>query len=157
MLAASLYMGGWWRGHNDSNQQWSVRWAARDLSDTQAIAKREATEREEEQRRKSAVNQVIADAQQQINSAKTDADNAQRSGDRLQQQLKELQHQLAGSETGRLAAITAGSQARGEVTILLTQLLSESDKAARDYAAEADKNYAEGMTCERIYDSVSKK
>ncbi|EMD4715058.1 DUF2514 family protein, partial [Salmonella enterica] len=63
--------------------------------------------------------------------------------------------QLAGSETGRLSALAAASQAKGETGILLAQLPGEADELAGKFAKEADERYAAGSTCERTYDKVT--
>ncbi|EBW8372782.1 TPA: DUF2514 family protein, partial [Salmonella enterica subsp. enterica serovar Javiana] len=62
---------------------------------------------------------------------------------------------LAGSETGRLSALAAASQAKAETGILLAQLLGEADDLAGKFAKEADERYVAGSTCERTYETMT--
>ncbi|ECF3280162.1 DUF2514 family protein, partial [Salmonella enterica subsp. enterica serovar Ibadan] len=66
-----------------------------------------------------------------------------------------VQRQLAGSETGRLSALAAASQAKAETGILLAKLLGEADDLAGKFAKEADERYVAGSTCERTWDKVT--
>ncbi|EBI5506731.1 DUF2514 family protein, partial [Salmonella enterica] len=84
-----------------------------------------------------------------------DADAAERARGGLQQQLAAVQRQLATSETGRVSALAAASQAKAEAGILLAQLLGETDDLAGKFAKEADERYVAGSTCERTYDKVT--
>ncbi|MFU2146660.1 DUF2514 family protein [Hafnia paralvei] len=141
--------------YHQVDKSWQLKWAQRDKADSDALAKRQADERAEEQRRQQAANQAAKDADEDNKQLKADALNTQRSADRLQQQLSRLRQQFADSEAGKLSNAAATSAARSQAIILLTQLLSESNEAAREYAKEADRAYLAGQTCERIYDSVA--
>lgn len=138
-----------------AHQEWELKWSERDKTDVQAKSKKEAEEREEETRRQTAANKEQVNGEKTLAKARADADNAQRSADGLHRQLSELQRQLRRSETGRISAVAELSQARGEAVVLLAQLLSESDKAAGEYAAAADRAYESGLTCEKVYNSVA--
>lgn len=142
-------------GRDASNQAWKLKWAERDKSDALTRALQNDVEREKERHRQAAADEEQSNGEKALAKAKADADNAQRAADGLQQQLGDLQNQLGRSETGRLSATAALSQARGEITVLLAQLLSKSDKAAGEYAAAADRAYESGKTCERTYDAVT--
>lgn len=142
-------------GRDAANQVWKLKWAERDKSDALAQALQIDVEREKERHRQAVADEEQSNGEKALAKAKADADNAQRAADGLQQQLGDLQSQLGRSETGRLSATVALSQARGEITVLLAQLLSKSDKAAGEYAAAADRAYESGKTCERTYDAVT--
>ena len=149
-----------WRytaGHDAADQTWLLKWSSRDAADAAATLKREVKERAEEQRRQFAANEEQKHAEEELSKARADAAIADRAGAGLRQKLDSLQRQLAGSETGRLSATVAASSARTEASILLAQLLSESDEMAGKYAAEADNRFASGQSCERPYDRVTKK
>ncbi|MDX6913350.1 DUF2514 domain-containing protein [Hafnia paralvei] len=141
--------------YHQVDKSWQLRWAQRDKDDSDALAQRQASERAEEQRRQQAANQAVKDADEDNKRLKADAINAKRSADGLRGQLSQLKRQFADSETGKLSSAASSSASKSQAIILLTQLLSESNEAAREYAKEADRAYSAGQTCERIYDKVS--
>ena len=150
----SLWVGHY-TGYRDADKSWQLKWAQRNKADSDALAKRQVGERAEEQRRQQAANQAVKDAEKDNEQLKADAINAKRSADRLQQQLIQLRQQFADSETGKLSSAASSSASKSQAIILLTELLSESNEAAGEYAKEADRAYSAGRTCERIYDSVA--
>ncbi|KFC86244.1 Rz family phage endopeptidase [Hafnia alvei ATCC 13337] len=150
----SLWVGHY-TGYRDADKSWQLKWAQRNKADSDALAKRQVGERAEEQRRQQAANQAVKDAEKDNEQLKADAINAKRSADRLQQQLAQLRQQFADSETGKLSSAASSSASKSQAIILLTQLLSESNEAAGEYAKEADRAYSAGKTCERVYDKVS--
>jgi biopolymer transport protein ExbB/TolQ len=158
LVASSLWAFSHWRytaGYNAADQAWQLKWSQRDAVDTAATLKREGQERAEEQRRQLAADEERKHVEEELAKARSDAAAADRAGAGLRKQLETLQRQLAGSETGRLSATVAASSARTEASILLAQLLSESDEMAGKYATEADKSYVSGQSCERTYDKVT--
>ncbi|AMH20068.1 DUF2514 domain-containing protein [Hafnia paralvei] len=142
--------------YHQVDKSWQLKWAQHDKADSDALAKRQADERAEEQRRQQAANQAVKDAEKDNKQLKVDAINAKRSADGLREQLAKLRQQFADSETGKLSSAASASAAKSQAIILLTQLLSESNEAAREYAKEADRAYSAGQTCERIYNEVTK-
>lgn len=119
------------------------------------VLQREVTERAKEQRRQHAADEEQKRADEELAKIQADADAAERARGGLQQQLAAVQRQLAGSETGRLSALAAASQAKAETGILLAQLLGEADDLAGKFAKEADERYVAGSTCERTWDKVT--
>lgn len=159
LLVASL-LGGFshWRytaGHDAADLDWSKKWAERNAADSEASRKRDAREREEEKRRQLAANEERRRAEEQVAKVQADADAAQRAGDGLQHQLAVIQDKYGRSETGRLSALAAAGAAKAETARVLAQLLSESDRLAGKFAAEADANYIAGSACERMYNRVT--
>lgn len=144
-------------GYKKADSAWQLRWTQRDLADTTATLERTAAERKEEQRRQQKTDEEQKHADQLLEQARSDAADADRAADGLRNQLAQLRNQLAGSEASRISTVTAASKAKNEASILLTQLLSESDAMAGRYAKEADDNYIAGNTCERVYDEVTEK
>lgn len=140
--------------YHQVDKSWQLKWAQRDKADSDALAKRQADERAEEQRRQQAANQAAKDADKDNKQLKADAINAKRSADGVREQLSQLRRQFADSETGKLSSAASSSASKSQAIILLTQLLSESNEAAREYAKEADRAYSAGRTCEQTYDSV---
>ncbi|MFD3225685.1 DUF2514 domain-containing protein [Rahnella aceris] len=158
LVALSFWGFSHWRynsGHDAAEQVWQLKWSSRDAADAAATLKREGQERAEEQRRQLAADEERKHVEEELAKARSDAAAADRAGAGLRKQLDTLQRQLAGSETGRLSATVAASSARTEASILLAQLLSESDEMAGKYATEADKSYVSGQSCERTYDKVT--
>jgi hypothetical protein len=158
IVALSFWGFSHWRytaGYDAADQAWQLKWSQRDAADTAETLKRAGQERAEEQRRQLAANEEQKHAEEELAKARSDAADADRAGAGLRKQLDTLQRQLAGSETGRLSANAAASTARTEASILLAQLLSESDKAAGEYAEQADRSYVSGQSCERTYDKVT--
>lgn len=159
IITLSFWAFSHWRyteGHDAADQAWQLKWSNRDTADAAATLRREGHERAEEQRRQLAAEEERKHAEEELANARADADIADRAGIRLRKQLDTLQRQLAGSETGRLSATVEASSSRIEASILLAQLLSESDEMAGKYAAEADRSYVSGQSCERTYDKVTK-
>lgn len=141
--------------YHQVDKSWQLKWMQRDKADSDALAQRQADERAEEQRRQQAANQAAKDAEKDSERLKVDAITAKRSANRVQQQLAQLRRQFADSETGKLSSAARASAARSQAIVLLTELLSESNEAAREYAKEADRAYSAGQTCERIYHEVT--
>ncbi|EEE0445970.1 DUF2514 family protein [Salmonella enterica] len=151
LVAFLLCAGAYWcysRGYQKADTSWKFQWAQRDLTDATTALQREVTERAKEQRRQHAADEERKRADEELAKIQADADAAERARGGLQQQL-------AGSETGRLSALAAASQAKAETGILLAQLLGEADELARKFAKEADERYVAGSTCERTYDKVT--
>ena len=158
LMASFLWGFSHWRftaGRDDANQFWEKRWLQRDIADSPAILQRENAERAEEQRRQQAANEEQKRADEELAKVQADADAAERARNGLQQQLRQLQRQLGDSETGRLSAIAAAGATKAETARVLAELLGESDRAAGIYAKEADRAYAAGISCERLYDKVT--
>ncbi|STQ72078.1 DUF2514 family protein [Hafnia alvei] len=151
----SLWVGHY-TGYRDADKSWQLKWAQRNKADSDALAKRQVGERAEEQRRQQAANQAVKDAEKDNEQLKADAINAKRSADGLRQQLVQLRQQFADSETGKLSSAASSSASKSQAIILLTELLSESNEAAGEYAKEADRAYSAGQTCERIFNKVTR-
>jgi len=143
LVALSLW-GAYSVGYDSADKSWQLRWAQRDKADSDALAKRQADERAEEQRRQQAANQAVKDADEGNKRLKADAIEAQRSAVRLREQFAQLRQQFADSETGKFSSAVSSSTAKFQTIILLTQLLSESNEVAREYAKEADRAYSAG-------------
>lgn len=142
-------------GVDDANQYWSLKWAMRDAADNAANAKREAREREEEQRRLNIWNEEQKHADEILKKARSDVDNAVRAGNGLRQQLANLERKLSESDTRHVPTFTNSCATNGEVISMLTQLLRESDDMAGQYAADADRAYYAGQSCERLYKKIA--
>lgn len=154
-LTTLLSGGAWLIGWKTTNSSWELKWSQRDRADAEASARQEANERDKEQRRQLAVNQVTKNAETQLAAALADAVNAQSAADRLQRQLTGIQNKYRRSETGRISSLADAGAAKAETARVLAELLSSADKRAGVYAKEADRTYIAGQACERAYDKVT--
>ena len=118
----------------------------------QAIADQKAADKKEEQRRNAELQKIQADAQQRIDAARNDAINAAAKSGRLQQQLANIRKQLVGYS----AAESIGNPA-ADTGILLSQLLSESVERNRQLADYADRAREAGLTCQKQYESLTRR
>lgn len=158
LVALSLWGFGHWRytaGQTAERLVWSDKWSKRDKADADAIARRESSERAEEQRRQKAADAEREQAEKELATMQANVDAADLAAGGLRKQLSTLQRQLAGSETGRISAIASASAAKAEAASLLAQLLGEADAMAGEFAKEADARYIAGGACERTYDRVT--
>jgi hypothetical protein len=144
-------------GFGSANDRWLAHWAERDASDARAALSAEAENRKEEQANQLAIAGIRDDADKQIAAAHADAVNAMSAADGLQSSLAALRRQLADSETGRVTAIASKRAAEAHASILLAELLSEADRMAGEYAAEAVNTRIAGAACERAYDAATGK
>ncbi|HCU16472.1 MAG: DUF2514 family protein [Enterobacteriaceae bacterium] len=123
-LVALSLLGAYSAGYCDTDKSWQLKWTPCDKEDSEAIVQRQEDEGNKR--------------------LKADAIDAQRPAVRLREQLAQFRQQFADSETGKLSSAVSSSAAKFQTIILLTQLLSESNEAAREYAKEADRAYSAG-------------
>lgn len=123
-LVALSLLGAYSAGYCDTDKSWQLKWTQRDKEDSETIVQRQEDEGNKR--------------------LKADAIEAQRPAVRLREQLAQFRQQFADSETGKLSSAISSSAAKFQTIILLTQLLSESNEAAREYAKEADRAYSAG-------------
>lgn len=117
-----------------------------------AIAEQKAADEKEEQRRNAELQKIQADAQQRIDAARNDAVNAAAKSGRLQQQLANIRKQLVGYST----AESIGNPA-AETGVLLADVLSKSLERNRQLAEYADKAREAGLTCQKQYESLTRR
>jgi Tfp pilus assembly protein PilV len=146
-----------WRyqaGFSAADTHWQAKWSSRDAADATALAKRQAQNREEEQREQSNIDHIRTQAEQQLAQVKADADTARAAADRLHDSAETLARRLADREKTchpRTAAtgttVTTGSE-------LLAELFRRADQRAGELASLADQARARGLACEMAYDAV---
>lgn len=117
-----------------------------------AIAEQKAADEQEEQRRNAELQKIQADAQQRIDAAHNDAINAAAKSGRLQQQLANIRKQLVGYST----AESIGNPA-ADTGILLADVLGKSVERNRQLADYADKAREAGLTCQKQYESLTRR
>ena len=123
-----------------------------DAGYAKAIAEQEAADEQEEQRRNAELQKVQADAQQRIDAARNDAVNATAKSGRLQQQLANIRKQLVGYS----ATESIGNPA-AETGVLLSDVLSKSVERNRQLAEYADRAREAGLTCQKQYESLTRR
>lgn len=154
-IGYALHHNGYESGKFDTNRDWNLEWAKRDAKDLLELADRQEQQRTEEQRRQNQINQVTADAQNQLDKARLDAANAQSAADKLQLTIANIRRQLAASETSKLSAIANASATRANSGVLLADVLSKSVERNQQLATTADEWRVNGLACERSYDAVA--
>lgn len=117
-----------------------------------AVAEQRAADEKEEQRRNAELQKIQVDAQQRIDAARNDAVNAAAKSGRLQQQLANIRKQLVGYS----AAESIGNPA-AETGVLLGDVLSKSVERNRQLADYADKAREAGLTCQKQYESLTRR
>lgn len=107
--------------------------------------------RVEERRQQDVADTEGEKGHDQIEAARAAADRARSDADRLRDEARRLATGLAVCN-----AETAGQrQARIEAANLHSDVFDSVVQRSQELAEEADKSYAAGATCERIYDGVS--
>lgn len=157
LLAAIVLMAVWSLmlveyGRHWSDTQWQAKWTARDLADSKAAQAFTEQQRRIELQRQGAIDGIQAQAEKDIATAQRNAAIAAAESDRLQRGIEQAIAQLraGGSDTSP----TTSSKARASTSSLLAVLFREIDTAAGEYAEQADRARAAGLTCERAYDAV---
>lgn len=117
-----------------------------------AIAEQKVADEQEEQRRNAELQKIQVDAQQRIDAARNDAVNAAAKSGRLQQQLTNIRKQLVGYST----AESIGNPA-ADTGVLLSDVLSKSVERNRQLADYADKAREAGLTCQKQYESLTRR
>ncbi|AZY54252.1 DUF2514 family protein [Bordetella avium] len=145
---------------------WSVQewWWGAAVSELKADFAREDAERananlaavervrEEEKRRTAAVEEARNEAQKLAAAAAADAAGARNERDRLRARANALARAAADRDP---AAADGGPPGAAGADLLAYMLGRVSDRAA-ELAAIADRARVAGLTCERIYDGLSK-
>ncbi|MEE3759720.1 DUF2514 domain-containing protein [Escherichia coli] len=139
-----------------------VLWAANKVSSygeqqyaagyAKAVAEQKTADEQEEQRRNAELQKIQADAQQRIDAARNDVVNAAAKSGRLQQQLANIRKQLVGYST----AESIGNPA-ADTGVLLSDVLSKSVERNRQLADYADKAREAGLTCQKQYESLTRR
>lgn len=152
-LGGGALFGAYRHGRTTSDVEWQAKWAAQaaELADTHAKAER--IQRDEEQRRLSAITEVQTNARKAIDQAVADAAAADAAAAGLREQAKRLaaRARTACSHPGT----TAGSPPATGPADVLADVLSRADARAGELAAVADRARVAGLACERAYDALS--
>ena len=112
----------------------------------------EAQARIEEQRRITALQEVIHETENKLSRARADAARAADAGERLRQRFAELAGACGGGSSDSAAA--GPGDAADAAGALLADVQRRIDEAAGELARFADAAHAAGLACERGYGAV---
>lgn len=142
-------------GYNAANNEWQQKWDAQAKELAEDRAKAEQQQREQEQEWQSKLNQVQANAQQQIESLETDLTDADSAAVSLREQSKRLAERASRSCQ---SPGTGSSGSTAETTgMVLADVLARVENAGRELAEAYDRARIAGLACEAAYDSIAKK
>lgn len=151
VLAAIVAVGFVW-GSNNKNDEWQLKWTARDASDIQADLAFTAEQRRIELRRQGEMDAIQKKAAVDMANARANTDLARAESGRLQLGIAAAIEQLRQSGSG--TGVATVSSSGGKAGLLLAQLYREIDEAATRYAEEADRAHAAGLRCEAAWDAL---
>lgn len=150
-IAAVLY-GAYSHGESVADTRWEAKAADQQTLQAKGLAAATTANRNEEQRRQAAVNQVGKDAREQTNSAVADGADADTAGNRVRQQAGTF---AAGA---RCAPVDPGVARRGasatQAAMVLSDLFQRADKRAGELAKAYDAARIAGLACERSYSAL---
>ncbi|CAI8821807.1 DUF2514 domain-containing protein [Pseudomonas sp. IT-P100] len=156
LLVLGAAFGIYHHGLSVKDAEWQVRWNDRNTLDAKALAANEAAERAKEQARQLSINKAIQDGQRTIDQATADAVAARASADSLRGAADALAARLAASQAGGHSCTAAASKAASRAALVLADLLKRSDERSGNLAVYADQSHGRGVTCEQVYDGISK-
>jgi hypothetical protein len=141
-------------GVDSTDAKWQARSNAALAAAMAQAAQAQAEVREEEQRRQAAIDEVMTNAQEQINQAEADAVAAVSAADSLRDAADRLARELADTEASFSACTTAASEAAARNARVLADVFKRADERAGHLAQVADQARARGLACEASYDGV---
>lgn len=154
-LALAVVAG--WQQIRVSSAQSVAAGAQRELAEYRAeVAERDRRAAvfiiQENQRRQAATEKADADAQKQLDQARSDAERAGNALERLQQRLAAAEQR--SRDAGNSITAQLGQAAEGAAR-MRADLLGRLGEAVRLYAGLADQRGIAGVACERAYDGVA--
>jgi flagellar biosynthesis GTPase FlhF len=156
VIALMAVVGSYWivyqHGRSVERAEAATASAQRDSGDRLAEVLGERGERQEEQRRAAAHEEVREHAQEQRTIAETAAAGADAAGQRLRDEAGKLVASVGCP--GQDPAVAARSQAATRAAMVLSDLLARADARAGELAAAYDRARVAGLACEASYDGL---
>lgn len=154
-LALAVVAG--WQQIRVSSAQSVAAGAQRELADYRAeVAERDRRAAvfviQENQRRQAATEKADAEAQQQLDQARSDAARADSALERLQQRLAAAEQR--SRDAGNSITAQLGKAAE-DAARMRADMFGRLGEAVRLYAGVADQRGIAGAACERVYDGVA--
>lgn len=155
--ALALVVVAGWQQIRVSSAQSVADGAQRELADYRAeVAERDRRAAmfviQENQRRQAAIEKADADAQKQLDQARSDAARADSALERLQQRLAAAEQRSRDAGNSITAQL---GQAAEDAARMRADMLGRLGAAAQLYAGIADQRGIAGAACERAYDGVA--
>jgi len=154
LIIAAILFGAYRHGESVADARWQLKWADQQMLQAKGLAAATTANRNEEQRRQTAVNQVGNDARQQQSVATADAVSADAAGDRVREQAGKL---AAGASctAGDPGAAERGASAT-RAAMVLSDLFQRADKRAGELARAYDAARIAGLACEQSYIALTR-
>jgi hypothetical protein len=151
-LVAAVLFGAYRHGVSVTDAEWQAKWSEQAAELATARAEAERIQRDEEQRRQTAIERVRDDAQREIDKAAADVVTANAAAVSLREQAKRL------AERGSSACSSSGPAVAGKAAsgaaVVLADVLARLDQRTGELAEAYDRARAAGDACERAYDAV---
>jgi hypothetical protein len=155
-IAAAIVLGclfGAYRhGVNVTDAKWEKRESDAQAAQATLRAEEERAARAKEQANQNRIDEIRADAQQQIKDAQADARDADAASDRLRKQADRLAKSVRSCPGDTGAA--SGSQTAAGPAVVLSDVLSRMDARARELAEAYDRSRIAGSACQSAYDAI---
>lgn len=139
-------------GESAADLRWQAKWDDQKVLQAKGLAAATTENRTEEQRRQTAVNQVMSDARQQQVAASNDGAGADTAGERVREQAGKLA--ASASCTTGDSGVAERGKAASRAAMVLSDLFQRADKRAGELARAYDSARIAGQACEVAYDSL---
>jgi Protein of unknown function (DUF2514) len=153
LLGVGLYIA-YSRGESVADLRWQARWDDQQTLQAKGLAAATTENRTEEQRRQTAVNQVMSDARKQQVAANNDGTGADAAGERVREQAGKLA--ASTSCTAGDSGVAERGKAATRAAMVLSDLFQRADKRAGELAKAYDSARIAGLACEAAYSGLTK-
>lgn len=143
--AAGIALAGFGFGAHYKDIQWSLKWEARNLSDSKAAREAEQAERAKEQAWQDKLAEVSQNANKQIEDVRKRERAAADS--RVRNAVNDYANRISQETSPTDGGAPSGIE-------MLAGLLNGADELAERFAAEAEESRKRGLACEASYDAL---
>ncbi|MDB5995282.1 MAG: hypothetical protein JWP42_2418 [Pseudomonas sp.] len=139
-------------GESAADLRSQAKWDDQQTLQAKGLAAAATENRTEEQRRQTAVNQVMSDARKQQVAASNDGAGADAIGERVREQAGRLASNASctAGDTG----VAERGKAASRAAMVLSDLFQRVDKRAGELAKAYDSARIAGLACEMAYDGL---
>ncbi|WP_346829449.1 DUF2514 domain-containing protein [Pseudomonas abietaniphila] len=153
LIAISVVLyGAYSHGESVADTRWEAKAADQQALQAKGLAAATTINRNEEQRRQAAINQVGKDAREQTKSAVADDAGADAAGDRVRKQAGAFAVGASCAPVDPGAARRSASATRA--AMVLSDMFQRADERAGELAKAYDAARIAGLACERSYSSL---
>jgi uncharacterized iron-regulated membrane protein len=136
-------------GESASDLRSQAKWDDQKVLQAKGLAAATTENRTEEQRRQTAVNQVMSDARKQQVAASNDGAGADAAGERVRDQAGKLA--ASASCTAGDSGVAERGKAASRAAMVLSDLFQRADRRAGELARAYDSARIAGLACEAAY------